>query len=529
SLTTVPRPVPIHPAAPMPPARLLLFTLAQAALGGFGDILANTLNLMNPPLRAFFNHSIVTHYGPAAAQSFDTIYAVSAAFMFVGLLIGFSFMGNLMDYLGRKESAVILRSTFGILSGMAMVIGQYTNRFEFFVLGHLFAGIVLAFKVLLVIFVAECCPDQNRGMGTMLVNSGASLAVCLVTPLCLPSLFGTERGWTILPLIAMLQAVLHLVTGIFAFPQSPKQLYIQHGDRDGAQKSVTFYHGDDVNPNLVLREFEAERLQETNGHASLREVLSNKTFRWSLWLVLLLSFVPPVSALNVKSQYLTQLLLSYGLDQSGATLTMLLTSLIALPLLFVSPWIIDKFGRRPLFITVCMLCTLEWAGLGLAQFFVDGGVTSFTRAVLGIGGSFLGQSAANLGLLVMAPILLSEICPHNTRAAITQFTQVVPMVLAIGQVTIFPSLLNSIGSLFFLCFGLLSAGLTMMVWLQLPETRTLPVDRLVNRVTKARSRTQSNTSAFFHPHYGSTSNSSSSDFEDLKKTLVRKDQEAQIY
>lgn len=39
-----------------------------------------------------------------------------------------------------------------------------------------------------------------------------------------------------------------------------------------------------------------------------------------------------------------------------------------------------------------------------------------------------------------------------------QFTQVVPMCLAIGQVTIFPTLLNSIGSLFFIFFGVVSAG-----------------------------------------------------------------------
>ncbi|GMT09513.1 hypothetical protein PFISCL1PPCAC_810 [Pristionchus fissidentatus] len=504
-------------------ARLLLFTLTQAALGGFGDILANTLNLMNPPLRAFFNESIVQHYGVGASESFDTIYAISAAFMFIGLLIGFSFMGNLMDYLGRKESAVILRSIFGLLSGMSMVIGKWTGRFEFFVLGHLFAGIVLAFKVLLVIFVAECCPDQHRGMGTMLVNSGASLAVCLVTPLCLPSLFGSGSGWTVLPLVAMLQAVLHLLSGLY-FPQSPKQLYIQHGDRAAAEKAVVFYHGDDVNPTLVLREFEAERQQETHGHVSLGEVFKNKTFRWSLWLVLLLSFVPPVSALNIKSQYLNQLLLSFGLDQAGATLTMLLMSLFLLPLLFLSPLIIDKFGRRPLFIAVCLLCSLEWIGLAIAQFFVDHHVTSFPGAVIGIGASCLGQAAQNLGLLVMAPILLSEICPHNTRAAITQFTQVVPMVLAIIQVTVFPSLLSLMGFMFFFSFGLLSSTLTTLVWLQLPETRTLPVDRLVHRVARSRSRTQSNTSAFLHPNYGSTSNSSASDFEDLKKNLVDKNQ-----
>lgn len=45
------------------------------------------------------------------------------------------------------SSQCFFRSTVGVLAGMAMVIGQYTNRFEFFVIGHLFAGVVLAFKV----------------------------------------------------------------------------------------------------------------------------------------------------------------------------------------------------------------------------------------------------------------------------------------------------------------------------------------------------------------------------------------------
>lgn len=35
-------------------------------------------------------------------------------------------------------------------------------------------------------------------------------------------------------------------------------------------------------------------------------------------------------------------------------------------------------------------------------------------------GAVLGQSAVNLGLLIMSPILISEICPHHTRAAISQ-------------------------------------------------------------------------------------------------------------
>ncbi|VDM73737.1 unnamed protein product [Strongylus vulgaris] len=71
--------------------------------------------------------------------------------------------------------------------------------------------------------------------------------------------------------------------------------------------------------------------------------------------------------------------------------------------------------------------------------------------LFGVSGATLGQCALNLGMLVMSPIMISEICPYNSRPAITQFTQVLPPLLAIFEVAAFPSLVSSFGAeLFFL-------------------------------------------------------------------------------
>ena len=51
----------------------------------------------------FFSKSI-------SCLSFEFLFSLSASAMFIGLLVGFASMGWLMDNLGRKETAVYLRS-----------------------------------------------------------------------------------------------------------------------------------------------------------------------------------------------------------------------------------------------------------------------------------------------------------------------------------------------------------------------------------------------------------------------------------
>lgn len=60
----------------------------------------------------------------------------------------------------------------------------------------------------------------------MVVNSGGVIMVLIVTPICLPSLVGSDGLWFVLPMICGLMALLHLLIAV-NFPDSPKHLYIQ--------------------------------------------------------------------------------------------------------------------------------------------------------------------------------------------------------------------------------------------------------------------------------------------------------------
>lgn len=44
-----------------------------------------------------------------------------------------------------------------------MVLSYTAGRFEFFVLGHFLGGLIAALKVVLLIYLAECSPDDKRG------------------------------------------------------------------------------------------------------------------------------------------------------------------------------------------------------------------------------------------------------------------------------------------------------------------------------------------------------------------------------
>ncbi|PIO72992.1 transporter, major facilitator family protein [Teladorsagia circumcincta] len=343
--------------------------------------------------------------------------------MMLGLLIGFLIMGDLMNRFGRKETAIVIRCSLGIVGAGAMILSFVTLRFEFFVLGHFISGLLSALKVVLFIYLAECSPDDKRGFTSMVVNSGGVIAVLVLTPLCLPSLAGSDSLWCVLPAICGVMAIAHLMIAIH-FPQSPKQLYIQEHKEEEARAALQFYYGDRYNLDDAIEEMETERIYETHKNISLNDILRHGTYRYSFFLVLICAFVPTCSALNMKLQYLVSWLTNYGMSQSQATSAMTVISVVSVPLCFVSPLFIERCGRRTVFILITVLCAAEWVALGMAELIFDFGATNLRSAqLLSVLGATMGQCAVNLGLLIMAPMMISEVCPHNTRAAISQMVE----------------------------------------------------------------------------------------------------------
>ncbi|CAL2047581.1 unnamed protein product [Caenorhabditis brenneri] len=482
--------------------RLFWATLSHAIFSQYGEIMAACLNLMNVPIKEFFRDSLRKNYGVESDETFGTIFSACASFMFIGLAISFAIMGKLMDGFGRKET-ILLRSFLGIIGSVCMLTSLLLNRFELYVIGHLIAGMLQGLRVVLIIWIAECSPDSKRGLTSLFINSGGVIMTLLVTPLCLPTVWGTDHLWFLLPCITALLATVHLIVTVF-LPQSPKHLFIQQNDEEKARQALRFYYGDDEQKQVeeAIREMIHENKQAGKGKSSVLDILQHRTHRFSLFLVFMCSLVPVFSGLNIKSQYLVELLISYGLSQSNSTIAIMVISAVSLPVSFIAPLIIEKYGRRPIFVLLTWLCAFEWIGMAIPEMANNFGWMFETRWLFACLAAVLGQSAVNLGMLVMAPIMISELCPHNIRATVSQATQVPPIAIAVLEVFMFPTLRAHFGFSMFLFLATCCAALATILHTQMLETAGLAVDEIVARLGGEPTLTRSNTSVGWM-HYGS--------------------------
>ncbi|KAE9552332.1 hypothetical protein FO519_004457 [Halicephalobus sp. NKZ332] len=492
--------------------------LFHAIFSSAGDIEANCLNFMNVPLRHFFNESLYFHYGIDASDTeFNLIFSIIASTMFIGVIVGGLSIGYLMDFYGRKGTAIYVRSFLSVLSAICMIGARYLLSVELFVVGHFLAGVVCTLKVVLFIYMTECAPDDSRGIAGMAIGSGGALIMLAVQPLCLPSVFGNDSRWTGLPAVCLIMAVIHLFGGTL-FPESPKHLYITENKKSEATAAVKYYHGDDADIALVEEEYEREKEIMALGHISLKQVWANETLRWSFLICVVCSMVSAASAVGIRSQYQISMYLNFGMTQEQGVLAIMIISFVTFPLCLISPVIIEKAGRRPLFLSVSGLCITEWLFLMIAQSMVDMNIrVPLITSTIGIIGTLAGQVAVMLGLLILTPIMIGELCPHVARAPIGQFVQVVPMIFSLLSVVAYPVTVANFGALYFLPFLLISSFLWYLIYQNLPETTGLPVDRIVRRLTiTARSRGPS-MSALLH---GTVSHSYGTLVEEDGSTII---------
>jgi hypothetical protein len=120
--------------------------------------------------------------------------------------------------------------------------------------------------------------------------------------------------------------------------------------------------------------------------------------------------------IEIRENILNNQLLDIGFTKATATFGMNIIVLIATPCSFVSPYLIEKLGRRPLFLSMSMLCCLEWLLLAIAQWQPSAGISS----AVGFAGMSLGHIAYKLGVAALPIIILNEIVPFASKSATSE-------------------------------------------------------------------------------------------------------------
>ncbi|KAL0400979.1 UNVERIFIED_CONTAM: Hexose carrier protein HEX6 [Sesamum latifolium] len=349
------------------------------------------------------------------------------------------------DY-GRKPSIIIGGVAF--LSGA--VLGGVAENIYMLIIGRLLLGVGIGFTNQSVpLYLSEMAPPKSRGA----FNYGFQL--CIGTGSVLASLinYGTEKikgdwGWRISLAMAALPALVLLAGAVF-LPETPNSLIQQGRDYEKAKTLLQRIRGIDD----VEEEFD-DLIRASNASKKIKHPFKNilkRKYRPQLVMSVAIPFFQQVTGINVITFYAPILFLTLGSGVSSSLLAALVLGIVATSMTVISSFIVDKLGRRAIFHA--------------------GGITMFITQML-IGGIMAaklgehGQMSQGYSLLVVALI-----CLYSCGFAFSWG----PLD---GWLQTFLAMLCHLKYASFFFFGAWVALMTVFVYLLLPETKNIPIEKM---------------------------------------------------
>lgn len=295
--------------------------------------------------------------------------------------------------------------------------------------------------------------------------------------------FGTEKirsgwGWRISLAMAAVPASI-LTLGAVFLPETPNSLIQRTNDHQRAKLLLQRTRGvEDVQAELDDL-IKASDRSKTTDHP-FKQIIQTK-YRPQLVMALAIPFFQQLTGINVISFYAPILFRTIGLSESMSLLSAVIsTGVVGTGATFISMLIVDKLGRRALFLIG-----------GIQMFLSQIIVGSIMAAKLGdIGG--LSKVYAYLVLLFVCIyvagfawswgplgwLIPSEIFPLEIRSAGQSITVAVNFLFTFGIAQTFLSMLCCFKSGIFFFFGGWVMVMTAFVYLLLPETTNIPIEKM---------------------------------------------------
>ncbi|MGA3325992.1 MAG: sugar porter family MFS transporter [Terriglobia bacterium] len=429
----------------------VIFLAATAALGGllFG-----------------FDIAIITGAGPFITEYFKlTDLSLGWAFssLLFGCVIGSIFAGRITDFYGRRR---ILLGV-GLLFAVTSVATGGATSFTSFVAARFIGGLAVGgASILSPMYVAEVSPPSLRGrMGTLYQ---LSIVMGVLISYCINYLLRNAgaSNWRWMFITGVIPSMVFFVLLLRA-PETPRYLFMA-GRPQEAFAILERISGRET------AEFEISEMQ-----ASIAE---KKTTWRALWqpgirraavIGFCLAILIHVSGINTIIDYAPAIFKSAGWKIDAALFSTFIVGLTNLAFTLVSFWVIDRYGRKPLYII---------GSLGMAAALVLLSLTALT-------GRFHGATVLVLILAYLAffsacigPVfwtLVPEMFPNHIRGTAMTVPVLTQWIANAVVVLVFPLAFHQIGKS--ITFGFLAAmalAQAIFMWLFVPETKNKPLEEV---------------------------------------------------
>jgi sugar porter (SP) family MFS transporter len=431
--------------------RYLIFLGCTAALGGllFG-----------------FDIAIITGAGPFLIRAFSlTDFGLGWAFssLLFGCVLGSFIAGKFTNRFGRKKPLMLVALLFAATSVATALSGSFFTFILARVLGGLAVGGV---SLLSPMYVSEVSPPTMRGrMGTLYQMS---IVVGIIVSYGINYLLRNTgvNNWRWMFLSGVAPSAVFLLCVSLA-PESPRYLAL----KGKMQEAFALLEriGGTVSAQLQIDEIKATMHQQAQNWRGLLRPGVRRALLISTGLAVLIH----VSGINTVIDYAPLIFQSAGWNVNGALASTFIVGVNNLLFTIISFWMIDRFGRKPLYIGGSI--GMGFALLGLVVAVLTGHFHGIV--VLALILTYLAFFSACIGPVFWT--LVPEIFPNDVRGIAMTVPVLTQWIANAMVVLLFPHAFAVIGKASTFGFlAVMALGQGIFTWCLVPETKNKSLEEI---------------------------------------------------
>jgi MFS transporter, SP family, arabinose:H+ symporter len=429
----------------------VVFLAATAALGGllFG-----------------FDIAIITGAGPFLTEHFqlsDLSLGWAFSSLLFGCVVGSFAAGRFTDAYGRRSILLWVSLAFALTS----VATATAPSFTLFIVARFAGGLAVGgASILSPMYVAEVSPPTMRGrMGTLYQ---LSIITGILLSYCINYLLrdAGAANWRWMFLTGVLPSALFFALLLRA-PETPRYLFLS-GKRQQAFAILERISGRET-AQFEISEMEAGTREERRTWSELLQ----PGIRRAVVVGFCLAILVHVSGINTIIDYAPAIFKSAGWKIDAALFSTFIVGLTNFVFTLVSFWVIDRYGRKPLYIVGSLGMAVALAlltGASLLGRFQGGVVLAFILMYLAFFASCIGP---------VFWTLVPEIFPNRVRGKAMTVPVLTQWVANAMVVLLFPVAFHQVGkAITFGFLAVMSVAQAVFTVFFVPETKNKPLEEI---------------------------------------------------
>uniref|UniRef100_A0A3Q3ARR3 Solute carrier family 2, facilitated glucose transporter member 5 n=1 Tax=Kryptolebias marmoratus TaxID=37003 RepID=A0A3Q3ARR3_KRYMA len=459
-------------------ARTLALTVCSAAIGGTFQYGYN-ISIINAPtsyIQSFINHTYMERWGSGLESSQVTLLwtLIVSAFSLGGLL-GALLAGPMAVRFGRKKS-LLLNNSFLLIGAVLVLTCKLAKAFEVIIVSRFLVGINSGVSMnVQPMYFGESAPKRLRGAVAFSSAVFTAFGIFFGQVVGLTELLGSEPLWPYLLASNALPGLIQLMA-LPWFPESPRYLLIDQGDREACIQALRRLRGGEV-PTLEMEEM-LEEQQQMSAAIKCGSVASAKT-PWSLFkdrdlqyqlrTVMIASSGMMLCGNDSIYFYASYIFQEAGIPPEKIQYVTIGTGASELTASILSTLLIERVGRRYLLIGgySLMICwTIVFTVTLILQSHGVAGMPYLSMACV-----FAYILSFGLGPAGVTGILPAEIFDQAARPAAYMIAGSLMWFSLFLVGMLFPFIVNGLGNYCFLPFLVVCLVSAVVLGLILPETK----------------------------------------------------------